>query len=237
MLPITLFRRPALPFGGKDWLVSKAPSHGNPAAIASASLDNVIQLPLPQKDESASPPVLFADAGSQQSADWLIEEQVKPEANKAKAKKRVAGGGAKKPATTRKSKPGAAKKPKTSRAPKRAATAKRASSIAKRSVPDAATTAVDETAPLERARAPVVWRKSGPLDVVRFWLRTAGSSLTAMLSPRQRKRAAINVVDPRLRTRKELLVEVAILRQENAAMRKKLGLPSAPFGRQVADRI
>jgi hypothetical protein len=204
-------------------------------------LDNVIQLPLPQKDESASPPVLFADAGIQQSADWLIEEQVKPEANKAKAKKRVAGGGAKKPATTRKSTPGAAKKPKTSRAPKRTATAKRASSIAKRSdiivVPDAAITAVDETAPLERARAPVVWRKSGPLDVVRFWLRTAGSSLTAMLSPRQRKRAAINVVDPRLRTRKELLIEVAILRQENAAMRKKLGLPSAPFGRQVADRI
>ncbi len=85
--------------------------------------------------------------------------------------------------------------------------------------------------------APVVWRKTGPMDALRFWLRSAGSSFKAVFGQIGRKPASEHAADPRLRTRKELLIEIAVLRQENAEMRKKLGLPEAPFGRQVADRI
>jgi hypothetical protein len=201
----------------------------------------VIQLRLPQRAEVSVQPMLFADDGGQESPPWLIEAEATPEVKPAKAKKVVAKKPAKKSATARKGKPTAAKKVRVTAAPKRTVTAKRAPSKPAKAVtataPNVEAVATDETAPLQRAMAPVVWRKTGPIDVVRFWLRSAGTSLKAMLGPREGKAATGSVADPRLRTRKELLIEVAILRQENAAMRKKLGLHAAPFGRLVADRI
>lgn len=221
--------------------MAKASSRGKFAADAAASSDNVIQLPLPQRVEPESQPMLFADAADQQSPPWLIEEQATPEVKPAKAKKAAARKPTRQPSTARKGKPATAKKAKTIAAPKRAATAKRASSknrnVAGAIAPKVEAVAIDETAPLQRAMAPVVWRKTGPIDVVRFWLRSAGTSLKAILGPRDGKAAINGVADPRLRTRKELLIELAILRQENAAMREKLGLPAVPLGRLVADHI
>jgi hypothetical protein len=91
--------------------------------------------------------------------------------------------------------------------------------------------APDIVAPIARTHAPVVWRKNGPVDALRFWLRSAGRNMMAILTPSPQARHA----DPKLRTRKELLLEIAILRQENAEMRKELNRPALPFGRQVAD--
>lgn len=195
---------------------------------------------LPQSAELVSLPMLFTDGERQEPPPWLIEQQATPLDKPGKVKKTVAKKPAKKPAMARKGKPVAAKKVKAVAVPKRTAV-KRAPAKAKK-VGDAVVSkvekvAADKTAPLQRAMAPVVWRKTGPIDVVRFWLRSAGTSLKAMFGPRAGQAATGSVADPRLRTRKELLAEVAVLRQENAAMRKKLGLPVAPFGRLVADRI
>jgi hypothetical protein len=220
--------------------VSNASSRGKSAADEAASSDNVITLPLPQRAELASQPMLFTDGGKQGSTPWLIEQQATRETKPGKLKKTATKKAAKKPVAARKGTRVAAKKVKAVAVPKRT-TVKRAPAKAKKvvdaAVPKVETVETDKTAPLQRAMAPVVWRKTGPIDVVRFWLRSAGMSMKAMLGPRAGLAATGSVADPRLRTRKELLAEVAVLRQENAAMRKKLGLPVAPFGRLVADRI
>jgi hypothetical protein len=60
--------------------------------------------------------------------------------------------------------------------------------------------------------------------------------MVAIMSPEGR-RTKKHRAEAKLRTRNELLREIAILREENAMMRKKLGLPAMPFGRLVADGI
>jgi hypothetical protein len=92
--------------------------------------------------------------------------------------------------------------------------------------------------PLARIKAPAVWRKEGPLDVVRYWLRSASRNMMTMIGTRDRKRPPQrDPIGAKLRTRKELLRELSVLRQENAMLRNKLGLPPMPFGRQVAEKL
>jgi hypothetical protein len=89
-------------------------------------------------------------------------------------------------------------------------------------------------APLPRAQAPVVWQKNRPLDAISYWLRTTTKTLVGRLrSSGERKR--LRIAKPR--TRQQLLLELAVLREENAKLRAKLELPPLPFGRQIVDTI
>ncbi len=91
--------------------------------------------------------------------------------------------------------------------------------------------------PIPRSSAPVVWRKEGPLDAVRFWLRSAGRNALTLFARSKPARQNSEVYGAKLRTRKELLTELSVLRQENMVLRTKLGLPAMAFGRQVADTL
>lgn len=89
-----------------------------------------------------------------------------------------------------------------------------------------------------RSNAMVVWRKEGPIDILRYWLRSAGLGMVKMMQPKKPPRTAISeAAGARLRSRKALLRELAVLREENAMLREKLDLPPMPFGRQVVDRV
>ncbi len=93
-------------------------------------------------------------------------------------------------------------------------------------------------APLPRAQAPVVWQKAGPLDNFRYWLRAWGRSMTGRLRNGRKVLPPTQApIGAKLRSKNDLLREIAVLRQENAIMRSRLGLPHAAFGRQVADAI
>ena len=93
-------------------------------------------------------------------------------------------------------------------------------------------------APLPRAQAPVVWQKAGPLDNFRYWLRAWGRSMTGRLRNGRKVLPPTQApIGAKLRSKNDLLREIAVLRQENAIMRSRLGLPHAAFGRQVADAM
>jgi hypothetical protein len=225
--------------------VSKASSRRKSAAGGAASSNNVIQLHMPRSAApNAAQPLLFTAEDMGDTPPWLIEEipavtakgrQPKPRtAKKITAKRTTTPIGKQAKAKAAKAKAAPSKKPqiKSAKAPKRAATVAGQGSAA---VPVLCQT--DAAKPIERAMAPVVWRKHGPLDAVRFWLRSATSALKTALVVRTNHGGAAQGSDNRRRTRNELLVELAILRQENAAMRKQLGLAEVPFGRQLADRL
>lgn len=89
--------------------------------------------------------------------------------------------------------------------------------------------------PLPRSNAVIVWQRSGSMDRFFHWLRLSGREILRMYTnPPPREAALIGV---KLRTKNELLRELAVLREENAIMRKRLGLPQMPFGRQIAGSI
>lgn len=80
--------------------------------------------------------------------------------------------------------------------------------------------------PLPRAQAPVVWQKVGPLDNVRYWLRAWGRSLSGKLRNGRKVQPPTQApIGAKLRSKNDLLREIAVLRQENAIMRTRLGLP------------
>jgi type IV secretory pathway VirB10-like protein len=201
-----------MPFGEKENMVTRATSSRKTKAAAADRTSNVIVLPVTQH---AGPltvqPMLFAGDDIPDMPPWLVEDKksvdVKPKAKRALAKKKVAAKQA---------------KPKAKTAPKKRASPKRSKSEVTKIQP------VPETQPLARSRAPVLWQKNSPIAALRYWLRTAGRNVAGLMTPVKR-------VGPKLRTRKELLLEIAVLRQENAVMRKQLNLPAMPFGRTVAD--
>jgi hypothetical protein len=196
--------------------ISKRTTRAAPAAPAS----NVIMLPVANHASAlAIQPMLFAGEGFTDTPPWLIEEkkpaESEPKARKAPAKKKAA--------------PTKAKTAKAKAAPKkRTSTARRKPAPKPEAV--AASAVAQEVQPLTRAMAPVVWQKTGPLAAIRFWLRSAGRNVAGLIAP-------ADASGPKLRTRKQLLLELAVLRQENAAMREKLNLPAMPFGRTVADCV
>lgn len=82
-------------------------------------------------------------------------------------------------------------------------------------------------------QALVVWQKRGPVEQIRHWLRLTGREIVRLyMNPAPNSPAPVEV---KLRTRNDLLQELAVLRQENATMRERLGLPQMPLGRLVAD--
>ncbi len=92
--------------------------------------------------------------------------------------------------------------------------------------------------PLTRAQAPVVWQKNGPISAISFWFRATGRTVMARFGAAQNKRPRTGApIGAKLRTKNDLLREIAVLRKENAAMRDRLGLPPMPFGRILADKI
>ncbi len=89
--------------------------------------------------------------------------------------------------------------------------------------------------PLPRSNAVVVWQKRGPMGQMLHWLRLNGRDFVHLFTnpaPVQQPSAGV-----KLRTKKELLGELAVLREENAIMRQRLGLPQMPFGRQILSGI
>ena len=101
-----------------------------------------------------------------------------------------------------------------------------------------ALSAAPADAPLARNQAPVLWQKNGPFTAIRFWLRSTGRGVLASLGAGKQKLPKTNApIAAKLRTKNDLLREIAVLRQENATMRERLGLPVAAFGRVEVDRI
>lgn len=95
---------------------------------------------------------------------------------------------------------------------------------------------VTEAQPAPPPQALVVWKKQGALDSLSYWLRSTGRDiLRRVRSGRAVVPATGAPISAKLRTKNDLLREIAALRQENATMRDRLGLPQMPFGRQVAD--
>lgn len=123
--------------------------------------------------------------------------------------------------------------------PKPPATKRRATSKAKTVAAPKTVTLVAEIKDVPPgSQAVVVWKKNRVTDNLAYWLRSTGRSMM------QRLRYGRTVVPPtqapigqKLRTKNDLLREIATLRQENAVMRHRLGLPRAAFGRQVADAL
>jgi hypothetical protein len=213
--------------------VSRAKS--NRKATDVAIIDNVIRLPFIERSELRPvQQLLFEGDGGDDTPPWLVEKapptKAKPATVKTTKVKKVA---AKKP-LAKKAKAAKAK-PTTKRAKPRKAAEGAAAPIAIAAEPEMVAPAI--AAPLARANAPVVWRKNGPIDAVRYWLRSAGRNMLAMVKPQPKRGSSALMAGPKLRSRKQLLLEIAILREENVMMRKKLGLPAMPFGRQVADRL
>jgi hypothetical protein len=201
-----------MPFGEKENMVTRAIPNRKLKAAAAGRASNVILLPVAQYPGAVDePPMLFAGHDLPDMPPWLVEDKkliaVKPKATKAPAKKKAA---------TKKA------KPKAKAAPKKSTSAKRSKPVVAEIQP------VHDAQPLARSEAPVLWQKYSPLAALRYWLRTAGRNVAGLMAPMKR-------VGPKLRTRKELLLEIAVLRQENAVMRKQLNLPAMPFGRTVAD--
>jgi hypothetical protein len=89
-------------------------------------------------------------------------------------------------------------------------------------------------APIPRNVAPVVYRKNGPLAMLRYWLRSIGRNFVSGAAPIPQQEPETRKW---VRSRHELLMEIVALRKENTRMRKQLGLPTAAFGRQVADEL
>lgn len=95
---------------------------------------------------------------------------------------------------------------------------------------------VSEAAPAQPPQALVVWKKHGAMDSLSYWLRSTGRDLLRRVrSGRAVVPATGAPISAKLRTKNDLLREIAALRQENATLRDRLGLPQMPFGRQVAD--
>jgi hypothetical protein len=183
--------------------------------------------------------------GTDDSPPWLVEKQ--EPASKPKQKRKAAPAKAQPKAKTAK-RPAARK---TRAAPTRTATMRKASTrktlVSKtepkkplndnKSMVALADPAPAIVGPLPRAHAPVVWQKTGPLDAIGYWLRINSKALIARLrgvDKGQAQRKAMLL--PKRRSRRELLLELAVLREENALMRSKLGLPALPFGRQIVDK-
>jgi hypothetical protein len=204
-----------------------------------------------QKQAMAMQPLLFAGHELPDMPPWLIEKtpetkstpvakESKPRKSRAKPKT-----AAKLPKTTRTATP--KKKPAARKTKPKATVAKTIITdtpvaetpiIVQQSIAVEALAAPSLSQPLARSAAPAVWRKEGPVDIVRFWLRSAGRTVVSLFG--KGKKQAARIEEPygaKLRTRKALLNELAILREENAKMREKLDLPAMPFGRQVADHL
>jgi hypothetical protein len=80
--------------------------------------------------------------------------------------------------------------------------------------------------PLTRNQAPVVWQKNGPIGAITYWFRATGRSMMARLGSSPKRRPTHAPIGAKLRTKNDLLREIAVLRKENAVMREKLGLPA-----------
>jgi hypothetical protein len=199
-----------------------------------SATNNVIMLPFVERlDKKPEQQLLFVEPEHPASLSPQLIEKAQVKKRKAKA------ASAKKTKVKKPAKKIAAKKVKV---PKAKAATKTARAKASVKVSVAATPAVVLTAPviappmeapalvapIVRGQAPVVWRKNGPIDAVRYWLRSMGRNVVNGFASAPRKDA---------RSRKDLLLEIAALRQENAEMRERLGLPAMPFGRQVADTL
>lgn len=92
--------------------------------------------------------------------------------------------------------------------------------------------------PLPRKNAVVVWQKRGPMGHMLHWLRLNGRDFVHLFTnPPPREAAPVAPTAVKLRTKNELLRELAVLREENAIMRQRLGLPQMPLGRQVLSAI
>jgi hypothetical protein len=85
--------------------------------------------------------------------------------------------------------------------------------------------------PLTRNQAPVVWQKNGPLGVITYWFRATGRSMMARLGTKPKRARTDAPIGAKLRTKNDLLREIAVLRKENAALRDRLGLPMMSFDR------
>lgn len=92
--------------------------------------------------------------------------------------------------------------------------------------------------PLPRQNAVVVWQKRGPMGQMLNWLRLNGRDFVHLFTnPMPLEAAPVSPAAAKLRTKNELLRELAVLREENAIMRQRLGLPQMPLGRQVLSAI
>lgn len=200
--------------------MTRASSNRKTKAASVGQSSNVIMLPVGNlANLLAVQPMLFAGDDLPDMPPWLIEDikpvDANPTVTKAPVKKKVAA----KKMLAKRERPAKAKP-----APKKRDVAKRNKPIVTEAQP------MPEVQPLTRSMAPVVWKKNSPLAALRYWLRSAGRNVVDVIAPAKR-------IGPRLRSRRELLLEIAVLRQENATMRKKLNLPAMPFGRTVADCV
>ncbi len=214
--------------------MSKASSRRKSAAPIAAQPSNVVHLPLPDRAEaSVKQQLLFADAEAQDPPPWLIDTQVAVQP-KQRTRKKAARKTAARPknsgSTTKAKRPAASRKTAAKAAPVIASpvtTSRAAEAHPIATVSD----------PIDRAMAPVVWRKAGSLGALAYWLRATGRRVKSVLGTSSADAKPASPAGVGLRPRNDLLRELAVLRQENAAMRAKLGLPAAPLGRLVADRI
>jgi hypothetical protein len=233
-------------------MVTRAISKKKPKTGLTGAGSNVIMLPVVhQGNAQLAQPMLFASDDLLDMPPWLVEDKpqvaAKPKPQpKAKAKRAPAKTAAKKRTVTKKAvakKPARAKAKVARKAPAKTKPAQPLVSLAKAQIPaqtepreqvapqmSAEPLVPTEAQPLARSKAPVVWQKNSPLATLRYWLRSAGRSVLGFVAP-----AKPSV--PKLRTRKQLLAEIAVLRQENSVLRKKLDLPAMPFGRTVADKL
>ncbi len=182
--------------------------------------------------------LFFARHDIPNAPPWLIDDVV-PAAESEQEKPKAAKKTVRKKATPQKPKLNKAKAP-----PKPATSPRRRKPVANPIVESAkvappSPTIIEEVhaelllAPLPRAVAPVIWQKNGPIAALRYWLRSASRNIIGLWSGGDQP---AKMREARLRTRKELLLELAVLRQENAIMRQKLQLPAMPLGRVVADQ-
>ncbi|MGL5840207.1 MAG: hypothetical protein ACRCY3_17075 [Sphingorhabdus sp.] len=214
--------------------MSKTSSRRKSAASIAAQSDNVVHLPVVHRQVAAMlQPLLFADEELADTPPWLMEETVSASPAPQKAKRVRAKKPAAKKAAIRKPKKVAAKARTMGPSPLRQANA-----VKPTAPTNPVTPVVSETLqPIERAMAPVVWHKNGPIDALWFWLRSATRVVKSKIGSQPSKDITAKSAGLRMRSRNALLAELAVLRQENAAMRAKLNLPAAPLGRLVADKI
>jgi hypothetical protein len=91
--------------------------------------------------------------------------------------------------------------------------------------------------PLTRNKAPVLWQKNGAMGAIGYWLRATGRNVMARIGAKAKRPRTQAPIGSKLRTKNDLLREIAALREENAVMRDRLGLPPMPYGRMVADTV
>jgi hypothetical protein len=209
--------RPAAFLGNEDMVVKTRASVKVARVQGAIPKQSTRKTPALKKPETG---FMLEDNREPVTPPWLIDSKVKtPAAKTPKARK---------PKSPSKAKPVAKKL--ATRKPRAKAAAKTVTP------PEPAVTAVSPvitqqaeqpsaSVPLTRNQAPVLWQKNGPIGAITYWFRATGRSMMARLGSSPKPRPTHAPIGAKLRTKNDLLREIAVLRKENAVMREKLGLP------------